>query len=391
MITHFVKDEKVTDQIIQNFGRDKFNNHFLVFKDKPGEENKFINANQENISEFIPFNDDINLCLENLGTKIIFCHAFHLEFALVINKLENRFKIAWYTWGFDIYGLPKIKPFSYAPLTENYLRKANPFLWITRAVLKNQTLRKIFCFVFNKQDRYGIVLHAMKKVGYMITYMPNDYQMFVRHYDFDLKFLKAPFSTIEQYLGGNKREVLSNNAQNILVGNSNTIECNHLDALDLLFLINLPKDTKVYVPLSYGTNMHYKDVVVNEGKSKLGDQFYPMLDFMNRNEYLGVLKSCSVGIFCHYRQQAMGNIIAMLYMGARVYLSNRNPAFQFLKSEGLEIFSVEDVNDNFNAFPLELGKADANRKILESIFSENEVLGRIDDVLFTITQDSNGN
>ena len=43
------------------------------------------------------------------------------------------------------------------------------------------------------------------------------------------------------------------------------------------------------------------------------------------------------------RQNALGNIIPLLYMGKKLYLSEANPLFEFFKSKGFEIHNIKEL------------------------------------------------
>ena len=121
MIAHFVLDEKVTSQIIENFGKNNNNSFFIVFSKQSIESLRFIGNPPQNLICFNEDLDDINRIIDKIDPNSLVVHAFHLEFARIILKIKKQLKIVWYTWGFDIYGLPRIKPHTYAPITNNYL------------------------------------------------------------------------------------------------------------------------------------------------------------------------------------------------------------------------------------------------------------------------------
>ena len=133
-------------------------------------------------------------------------------------------------------------------------------------------------------------------------------------------------------------------------------------------------DAKIFVPLSYGPNEVYKEEVIKRGTTLFGNSFVPLLDFMERTVYIDILASCTTGVFYHYRQQAMGNIIAMLYIGARVYLSNKNPAYQFFVKNGITVFDFDKDYEVFKNTKLEINIVKKNRKMLSDMFSEQKVL-----------------
>lgn len=378
MILHFVSDDKVTDQIIENFGKVDENSCFLVFVNSKKNGFKFISSTSEKLIEFSILEDDINLIIKRMKPTAIVAHAFHLDYAKAILKIENNITIAWYIWGFDVYGLPQIKPNTYAELTDSFLLKTESKLRVGRKILKHDFLRKVF-YKLNKteEDRYSYIYKALKKVNYFVTYLEEDYQYFSKFYPNNFKFVNSTFSTIDQYLAGNQNVEIHEKAANILIGNSNSAESNHLDAFNIIKKFGFLEDAKIFVPLSYGPNEIYKEEVIKTGRMLMGTSFVPLLDFMERSDYIDILASCSTGVFYHYRQQAMGNIIAMLYIGARVYLSSKNPAYEFFVKNDIKVFDFDKDYEVFKNTKLEINIVEKNRKILSEIFNEQKVFDDI--------------
>lgn len=378
MILHFVTDDKVTDQIIENFGKVDENSCFLVFVNSKKNDFRFISNTSEKLLEFSILEDDINTIIRQLNPSAIVAHAFHLDYAKAILRIEEDIKIAWYVWGFDVYGLPRIKPYTYATLTDSFLLRTEPKLRIGRMILKHDFFRKCYYhFSTSEEDRYTFIYEALKKVRYFVTYLEEDYQYYSKQYPNHFVFINCPFSTIDQYLAGNDNVEIAEKATNILIGNSNSAESNHMDAFTILQKHEFFGKAKIYVPLSYGPDQTYKEAVLNSGKSLLADSFVPLMDFIDRTDYVAILASCSTGIFYHYRQQAMGSIIAMLYLGARVYLSTKNPAYSFFVKNAIEIFDFDKDYEVYKNTKLETHVVEKNRKILNAIFSEQRVLDDI--------------
>lgn len=371
MILHFLLDEKIAEQIISNFEGISSNNKYLVFI-KEAKKFEHIRDSHQNILLFEYENHNINQIVRELKPSGIILHAFHLEFAKTILELKYELKIAWVAWGFDIYGLPRIKQNIYAPLTNDYLNRKNKFLSLKRKLLANNFLRPIFYFVSKQEDRYTIIFKSLKKVNYLSTYLEEDYIYFSKNYPNKLGFVNCTFTSINQYLAGSKDVYNFTDASNIIIGNSNTPESNHLDILAKLKYEKL-NSTKVFVPLSYGINDDYKEHVIKEGERCLGDRFEPILDFMEKQQYLDILKSCSIGIFYHYRQQAMGNIIAMLFLGARIYMYAKSPVYQFLKRNRINVFDFDKDYDVFNNQKLSQSEVVENREILNKLFNKDKV------------------
>ena len=95
------------------------------------------------------------------------------------------------------------------------------------------------------------------------------------------------------------------------------------------------------------------------------------------DEYNKMLSTCSVAIMNHYRQQAVGNIIALVYSGAKVYLSSQNTVYHFLKRIGCNVYSVENdlITSNINALePLSKEESTQNKEILYRFLNTEKLI-----------------
>jgi hypothetical protein len=89
----------------------------------------------------------------------------------------------------------------------------------------------------------------------------------------------------------------------------------------------------------------------------------------------------------HNTQQAIGNILTCLWLGAKVYMNEKNTAFQYFKRIGLNIYSLQadfkadccNQIKGLNDFEIEI-----NRKILMEYHSENAVLMQVRNLLSLI-------
>lgn len=391
MILHFLKDEKVADQIIENFGRNG-ENIFLIFVSDLDQSYNYITSTSEQVTMFSFKNDNINDIIEKHKPTAVILHQLNLEFAQAILKIQYDLMIGWYVWGADLYSLPKIKPNIYAPLTDSFLLETNKALSVERLVKRVSFLRRIYYKRIKKTEDYiSVLFQAINKITFFISYIEEDFQFFSTHYRNKLHYINCAFSNIDQYLGGNKNVELLPDAQNILIGNSNTPESNHLDVFNLLSNSRhdfLSRNIKVFTPLSYGSNEQYRREVIKTGKERLGNSFSPMLEFIGRQEYIKILESCSVGIFYHFRQQGMGNIVAMLYMGARIYMSPKNPAYLFFLRYKVKVFDFDKEFAKYGSMRLNTEIIEQNRIILQTIFSEEKIQN---DIFYLIQKLKEGN
>lgn len=174
---------------------------------------------------------------------------------------------------------------------------------------------------------------------------------------------KIPFSyyPIEFII---KNENLRATGDHILLGNSSSATNNHLEAFDLLKNHKL-EGRKIFTPLSYGCTK-YAGAVKSYGEKQFPDNFVALTSFMPLEEYNKILSRCGIVIMNHYRPQAMGNIIAQLFMGAKVFL-NDTDAYKYFKHLGCHIFLIEkDFRSQESAFQLLTDEqVRDNRKILK--------------------------
>lgn len=128
----------------------------------------------------------------------------------------------------------------------------------------------------------------------------------------------------------------------ILVGNSATKTNNHAEVLEFLRKW-ATEDIEIYAPLSYGDSS-YGDEIQEMGQSFFGDKFKAIRTYMSRREYFSFLNEIDVVIFNHDRQQALGNIIALLSLGKKLYLRNSTTMWETLVDDmGFEIFTIEEL------------------------------------------------
>lgn len=140
------------------------------------------------------------------------------------------------------------------------------------------------------------------------------------------------------------------NPINICLGNSATKTNNHLEIMNFLKKYK-NENIKIICPLSYG-DKNYANEVIACGKKIFGDKFAPVTDYMNKEDYFTMLSHCKIGIFNNNRQQGMGNINALLAMGAKVYMKSNTSMWEtYIKEREYILYDAEDISRiDFNEF-----------------------------------------
>lgn len=128
----------------------------------------------------------------------------------------------------------------------------------------------------------------------------------------------------------------------ILIGNSADPSNNHLEVLKLLSKFRTEK-IRIICPLSYYSDENYIKSIITMGSNLFKHNFIPITDFMSKNEYLHLLKEIDICLMNHNRQQALGNIIPLLYLGKKLYIKSGITTYDFLNEIKCVVFDIETI------------------------------------------------
>jgi dTDP-N-acetylfucosamine:lipid II N-acetylfucosaminyltransferase len=201
---------------------------------------------------------------------------------------------------------------------------------------------------------------VIKNIGYLVTYMPKQVEYVRNQYGAKGKFIDClfyPDGAFQESLVKRLKEKREKHTVDfgdkgkirIQVGNSATETNRHEIVFKRLreFFdenkVNLCS-IEIIVPLSYG-DISYRDKVIALGKSLFGDSFKPVTIFLDYEKYLELLLDIDIGIFYHNRQQGLGNIIQLLGMGKKVYITTNTPQWDLFTSLGVGIYDFDQEFD----------------------------------------------
>lgn len=382
-ILHLIDDEKFTDHVISqslSFSniREFRINHFFLLNNK---KKQFSKCLDKNIYLFHSSNEYKNFIVKGFFDVII-VHCLTLNKAQVLKRFDfSSIVLVWVIWGVDFYKghfysnelfLTRTKLLT--KQTEGLRYKIKYFLRPLYHLIKFGASQKsaINIFVNNINiiapvlfDEFSIIKASVKSNAVYAEF-PNG----------TLDSLKSNFKKIDSIMLGN----------NIFIGNSNAIECNHLDAFYTIKNADLEFD-KVIVPLNYAGTEAYQKIILYKGDSIFGSRFQPLLDFMPYNEYSKKLLSCKIAIYNHLRQQAVGNIIISLYLGQKVFLSKKNIVYTFLKNNGFYVYCMESelTKEEVN-IPLNRQQILKNRALLNDHYGDEAIEKKLTHFFETIIE-----
>jgi dTDP-N-acetylfucosamine:lipid II N-acetylfucosaminyltransferase len=247
-------------------------------------------------------------------------------------------KMAWVIWGYDLY--------FYNSYTISLKFRMYEFL-------RRKTIRS---FGFIVTDVFGDFEIAREVYRIKGTYLDAGYPSFG---------LVGKAAKVEE-----RASVI-----NILLGNSADPSNRHFEMLNVIDQY-ADENFKVYMPLSYGGDAEYINMVISKGKSMLGSKFIPVIKFMEYEDYATFLKTIDVMICLHDRQQAQGNLWIVLSNGGKVYMNSNVSTFKMFKEHGLCVYSIgADWTESFDSFvSMPVRTREENNSKINEYFSLHKVV-----------------
>lgn len=359
-IVHICEDEKFINSAVEQFEHCfPRQNTFFVLPVSSDENFKHVKS-----QDFIHKTTSENLTQvsSSISNKtIVVLHSLSPRFYDFVLQLPKNIKIIWFCFGFEVYNdsnyfksnilldavtrakfpdVKKSKKDQFIEIARPYYRLIKPILPLSQREYKHKVMQRIDFLGSSFQEEFKQVckLIKQKKKFFNFWYYPLEIIIDIQQ---PIIYPKT----------------------NIIIGNSGFKSGNHLDVFDKIKNYSL-KDIEIVVPLNYGEPKYIQEVLV-EGKKDFNVAFKPLLDFMPLAEYNTILESVGVAILNNKRQQAVGNTIALLWFGAKVFLSHKNPFYHYLKRIGVLVYCYEtELNNKSISQFLSLEQIEHNRIVL---------------------------
>lgn len=235
-------------------------------------------------------------------------------------------------------------------------------------------------FYDNGKWKTGIIrklrARIIKRVRHIVTYLQGDYDRAIHWFDSKAEYHECLIYPSNLYKEA-KQQRENNESLNIMIGNSADPLNGHLDVFEKIAK-NLPKEYKIFSPLSYG-NQEYKKNVIAKGEELFGGNFIPIEKLMDATEYTEFLNTMDAVIFNHPIQQAMGNTITALGLGKKVFLNKGTSQWDLFKSLDVNLYQIDDFK-NF-ATDKSFHLTDEHNKLkIKNYFSESNLLRQINSI-----------
>lgn len=294
---------------------------------------------------------------------LIVVHFLDAKYDRLLQNSALKPKILWIGWGGDYYWLvDTLADFHlYKPMTRKLVSK----------IMGNRLLY-FFSKKINRIRRKQRLQLINNSIAYFAPVLPDDYQLIRKsHPSFKPQYIQWNYGNLEQnYIKGYEDFTVTGN--DILLGNSATATNNHLDVFKELAKIQLGGHT-IILPLNYG-NLQYGKIIREKARQLFLQQACVLSEFMPYHDYMKLLQNCGNVVMGHIRQQALGNIVAMLYVGAKLYFYKESVTYAFFKNQGFTVFTFEELRQNPKLLELPLGQdvVTYHRQKLMSIWGKEQ-------------------
>ena len=295
-----------------------------------------------------------------------------------LNQKRNNLahsKLIWIIWSGDLYKHSNFLKRAYTPLTLSILPLNGKF----RALRQNIHHRMLQ--LFGKPNRYTFE-RSFSRFDVVGSFFEKDTQAAREVLGVNAKWIRFAFLSLEELFAEKDLNNKPNLGNKIMVGHSGSPENNHLDVYQKLHQLLPQSDRIILSPLSYG-NPKYLEAVKTKGIEFFGDRFESLEKFIPREVYYNKLSEVSIAIFNHKIQQAFGNILGLIFMGAKVFLNPENPVYIELTRVGIQVFDYSQMKREDLDFPLPKEMVLENRELLRQIFNEEKIRGFYKDIFLS--------
>lgn len=389
MFLHLVDNEKFTASSVSLFRMCDPGNHTFV---RIVDSHVDISDCRDTVTEIIEIefsSGQFYELMQNLKdyTAVFIHNLFNCYHIYITNNAHPGATLVWFFWGGELWTIPRLRTKIMMSLTKGLFYKNQIIPWLQRNWKKYVALlgpeKSQYTYFKKKQKRLSLLCvdleQAIQRVDYIVPVFEDDFFLLQRTISCKAQRLEWNYPCPSPLTVFNDIHISGNNW---LAGNSSHYSNNHFELFRYLKKIKGHRG-KVIVPLSYGDEDYRRDVVWL-GRKLLKDRFRPLTGFLPYEKYLETLASCSAAFFNTRRQQAMGNIFSLMYLGTRVFLREDGPVYHFLKRRQAVIFSIpKDIPSCARAIetPLDKGQLNQNRKVVDQIASEEAIKNKTQKML----------
>jgi hypothetical protein len=312
--------------------------------------------------------------------KVIF-HPYNYSGYLFLQQLLNKFpgvKVYWALWSSELYELPHLSINHYKPFSKNYVKKQRSFFQkIKDLPLIGELVLKFSYFTGIKKNYLKELFKSYKEIDFFCSFLPSDFISFQQiTFNKTAEYVPFAYFSLEHILPG--LEDFNSAGNKIMIGHSSSPAGNHYEVIKRLS--NLNKNFSIFLPLAYG-DMNYGNLIEKEAKKLFNDPDIQR-DKLGISAYYQKLTEVGWAIINVKVQQGLGNIIALIWMGVKVFLDKDSSTYKDFKAWGIIIFTVqhdltlEELSNKLTEKEIENNKAMIFKVCNEALVKQywNEIL-----------------
>ena len=135
----------------------------------------------------------------------------------------------------------------------------------------------------------------------------------------------------------------------------------------------MQKQHTIFIPVAHG-ELDYRREIKKLALHKFGDSVKFSEKGLDMQSYFKRISTVGFAIFNFTMQEGLGNILFLVWNGAKIFLKEDSSVYKQFKAWELNIFTIEnDLNENNLSNFLDPIAASKNRSILEDMFCETKV------------------
>jgi hypothetical protein len=181
------------------------------------------------------------------------------------------------------------------------------------------------------------VIPALPLVGGLV---PGDFEVLRTHYGTRARYVPTfyPLPMDPGALQPVEPPAVRSGPVTLLVGNSGDPSNRHAWLLRALARFR-GEDVRILAPLAYGERGHIAAVIAL-GRELFGERFTPLTEFLPPEQYSRLLREVDAVLMNHPFQQGLGNLVALLLLGKKVYVRSDTTSFPWFQDLGVSVFDT---------------------------------------------------
>jgi dTDP-N-acetylfucosamine:lipid II N-acetylfucosaminyltransferase len=280
-----------------------------------------------------------------------------------LHKKQPALPASWIFWSYEFYHQPETYTDLLEPFSLQFYKKNQQ----TLNGLRNQA-SKLAKKILRIPYRNHLLKQGYQYIKDFYSFLPEDYKNVSAVFDQKPAYHPISFLSLDEMTSSLSPGHLTNT---VIIGHSASVTGNHAEILEKLKKID--PDNNLLIPMEYGEAAYREEIL------RLAGNFFPgkvnfITNRLTLTEYNQQLSIAGYAIFNFVKQEGLGNIVFLLWNGTKVFLREESSAFKQFRNWGLKVYSVnKDLNKEALSTLLDPRDAVSNRKILESLFSEERV------------------